>query len=201
MLCLLAAACGGGDADGGAAEADAAAQTESAAAEQAIVEPTEPVAAQASEPEAAVADATAEDPQVQSTPTIDPKDDTVIELPDAPPPPPTEGLPGGRYVRINDIAAEDGTYLVDFEPFNFEPLIGSGPEDYHIHFFWDTLEPQNAGTNGPAPGDWFLYDGPSPFSGYSVAEKPGGAARLCALVADAAHGVTLETGNCVELPA
>jgi hypothetical protein len=114
--------------------------------------------------------------------------------------PPTEGLPGGRYVEITDIGTDGQAYAVAFTPYNFTPLIGSGPDDYHVHFFFDTVAPENAGTNGPAPGDWFLYDGPSPFTGYTFADRPPAATQLCVLVADAAHGVTVGTGNCMPLP-
>lgn len=122
------------------------------------------------------------------------------EPPPEPTGPPTEGLPGGRYVQIDEITAEGNSYAVSFTPFNFTPLIGTGPQDYHIHFFWNTLEPQNAGTNGPDPGDWFLYDGASPFNGWTFGDRPPEATQMCALVADAAHGVTVGSGNCVTLP-
>lgn len=114
--------------------------------------------------------------------------------------PPTEGLPGGRYVEIDTITASGSAYAVEFTPYNFVPLIGSGDQDFHVHFFWNSVEPQNAGTNSPSPGEWFLYDGGSPFTGYSFADRPPEATQLCALVADSAHGVTVGSGNCVTLP-
>lgn len=126
---------------------------------------------------------------------LEPEDDTAD-----PTGPPTEGLPGGRYVQIDTVTASGSAYAVEFTPYNFVPLIGSGDQDFHIHFFWNSVEPQNAGTNGPAPGDWFLYDGGSPFTGYTFAARPPEATQMCALVADSAHGVTVGSGNCVTLP-
>ena len=128
-------------------------------------------------------------------PELEPEDDTA-----EPTGPPTEGLPGGRYVQIDTVTASGSAYAVEFTPYNFVPLIGSGDQDFHIHFFWNSVEPQNAGTNGPAPGDWFLYDGGSPFTGYTFAARPPEATQMCALVADSAHGVTVGSGNCVTLP-
>lgn len=140
--------------------------------------------------------------QAEPTATED-KDDVGLALPTATPEPtgpPTEDLPGGRYVEITGIRAEGGAYAVDFTPYNFEPFIGEGDQDFHVHFFFNDLEPANAGTNGPSPGEWFLYDGPSPFTGYTFADRPPEATQLCALVADARHGVTVGSGNCVTLP-
>ncbi len=168
--------------------------------------------------QAAVPDATA---------TADPKEPAQVTLPEgaaaptddpsALPDPPTDAasaseptptdevpdVPDGRYVRIDAVALDDqaaGAYSVTFEPFGFQPLIGPGPEDFHVHFFFDTVAPEDAGTNGQPPGEWFLYDGPSPFTGYTVTDRPEGATRMCALVADAAHAITVGTGNCVDLP-
>jgi hypothetical protein len=48
-----------------------------------------------------------------------------------------------------------------------------------------------------------LYGGPSPFTGYSFADRPfgpDGAEQMCILVANPDHSVRLGTGNCVKLP-
>ena len=187
-LVLLATACRGGDdasptaaapqdtgvaadADGDAAAAAAASEAPPASEQPSAAEPTED----------------------------DDKDGGAdLELPAGPP---TEGLPGGRYARINSIAVDGDRYAVDWEPFNFAPLIGPGPEDFHVHFFFDDVAPENAGTNGPSPGSWDLYDGGSPYTGMSLASKPASASQLCVLVADANHAVTVGTGNCMPVPA
>jgi hypothetical protein len=70
-----------------------------------------------------------------------------------------------------------------------------------VHFFFDTVEPINAGTSGPQQkGEWIIYDVPSPFTLYKVSDRPAGARKMCVLVADAQHAVELDTGNCVDLP-
>ena len=94
-------------------------------------------------------------------------------------------------------------YVVEFET-NFEPDTASN----HVHFFFDTVEPQYAGTelcpiSDPTQCKWVLYGGSSPFVGYSFAERPFdayGADKMCILVANSAHEVLLGTGNCVSLP-
>jgi hypothetical protein len=60
------------------------------------------------------------------------------------------------------------------------------------------VPPEQAGV--PGSGPWYVYDGPSPFTGYGVADRPDGATKLCVLVANPGHSVILESGNCVELP-
>lgn len=49
-------------------------------------------------------------------------------------------------------------------------------------------------------GPWFVYGGPSPFTGYGAADRPLGATRLCVLVANPDHSIILGSGNCVDLP-
>lgn len=193
-LLVLATACASGDGEDGTPVA--AATKDDGAGE--VDEPATSAAADTSErpPADASPGPTSQGSPPEATPTA-----TTTSAP-APTPsaPPTEGLPGDRYVQIDGIRTEGQAYAVDFTPLNFTPLIGSGPDDFHIHFFWDTVAPENAGTNGPAPEDWILYDGPSPFTEYGFAARPPAATGLCALVADAAHGVTLGSGDCVTLP-
>ena len=69
--------------------------------------------------------------------------------------------------------------------------------DFHVHFFFNTVLATNAGN--PGSGPWILYDTPSPFTGYSVAEGAG-ATKMCILVANPDHSVNQGTGNCVDLP-
>lgn len=193
---LLLTACGGADSTGtGGSEAVATADDTATDAAD-----SEPAATPSGNPKDD-ADLTLPSEVEASPPPAPPTDEPPTE---APPPeptgPPTEDLPGGRYVQIDSITAEGQSYAINFTPYNFDPLIGSGPQDFHIHFFWDTVEPQNAGTNGPNPGSWELYDGASPFTAFSFAARPPEATQLCALVADAAHGVTVGSGNCATLP-
>lgn len=106
----------------------------------------------------------------------------------------------GRGVRIDSITVKDGTYQVVYRTAGYEPKISNEAGSHHIHFFFDTVTQENAGTNGPNPGAWILYDVPSPFTLYKVSDKPAAARYMCALVADRNHGVELNTGNCVSLP-
>ncbi len=69
----------------------------------------------------------------------------------------------------------------------------------HIHFFFNTVPPEQAGV-GPNQLTWFVYYGGSPFTGYTVGERPEGATQMCALVANPNHTIILGTGNCVNLP-
>lgn len=103
-----------------------------------------------------------------------------------------------KHARITNITRDDNfNYIVDFEAYNFVP----DTSDLHVHFFFDTVAPEDAGV--PGSGPWILYGGPSPFTGYSFADRPDGpygAEKMCILVANPDHSVRLNTGNCIELP-
>ena len=96
--------------------------------------------------------------------------------------------------RITGITVSSGRYEVVFEPAGFTPRIGA----QHVHFFFDTVPPTQAGI--PGAGPWFVYGGGSPFTGYAIADRPAAADRMCILVANADHSVIPNTGNCVDLP-
>lgn len=100
--------------------------------------------------------------------------------------------------RITEITLdEENRYAVAFTAENFVP----DTSDLHVHFFFDTVAPEDAGV--PGSGPWILYGGPSPFTGYSFGDRPfgpDGAEQMCILVANADHSVRLGTGNCVKLP-
>lgn len=107
---------------------------------------------------------------------------------------PTPTVPPGPYSRINGITIEEGHYVVEYETFEFtETLPGT-----HVHFFFDTVPPDQAGV--PGGGPWILYGGPRPFRGYTVADRPAAAEQMCILVANADHSVQAESGNCYPLP-
>ena len=97
--------------------------------------------------------------------------------------------------RINDIRLDDaGNYVVEYETFEFiEELPG-----VHIHFFFDTVPPKEAGS--PGSGPWKLYGGPRPFTGYRQNQRPEDATQLCSLVANPDHSVQPESGTCFNLP-
>jgi hypothetical protein len=88
-------------------------------------------------------------------------------------------------------------YVVDYEVHNY-------PEDVpgmHVHMFFDTVPPDQAGS--PGSGPWKLTWGPygdPPFMQYREADRPAGANQMCALVANPNHSVQPDSGNCVDLP-
>lgn len=103
--------------------------------------------------------------------------------------------PGMMYVRINEISIdEQGRYVVAYETFEYTEVLPG----MHVHFFFDTVPPEQAGV--PGSGPWILYGGPRPFTGYRVSDRPPGANQMCALVANADHSIHLNSGNCVALP-
>jgi hypothetical protein len=99
-----------------------------------------------------------------------------------------------NMARIDGISVEDDRYVVGFETFGYSPQLPG----QHVHFFFDTVLPDQAGK--PGKGPWKLYGGPSPFTEYSVGERPPGATQMCILVANADHSVQPDSGNCVDLP-
>ena len=102
--------------------------------------------------------------------------------------------PGIKYVRINAITIEGDHYVVEYETFLYtEQLPGE-----HVHFFFDTVTPEQAGS--PGSGPWILYGGPRPFEGYKLSAKPAAATEMCALVANPNHSIQMNSGTCFPLP-
>ena len=98
------------------------------------------------------------------------------------------------FVRINEISLSGSTYIVEYETAGFTEAVNS----MHVHFFFDTVPPEEAGH--PEDGPWFVWYGPRPFDGYTTDDRPEGATQMCALSANADHSIILNTGNCVPLP-
>lgn len=96
--------------------------------------------------------------------------------------------------RINNVYLQGDRYVVGFETFGFQPQVPG----QHVHFFFDTVPPEQAGA--PGSGPWKLYGGASPFTEYGPADRPEGATELCVLVANADHSVQPNSGNCFPLP-
>jgi hypothetical protein len=99
------------------------------------------------------------------------------------------------YSVIAGVALQGSTYVVDFVVQGYA-LTGS-IADRHVHFFFNSVTPQQAGV--PGTGPWFAYAGGSPFTGYATSQA-GGATQMCILVANPDHSVIQGTGNCVNLP-
>jgi serine/threonine protein kinase len=99
-----------------------------------------------------------------------------------------------KSVRINSITLDGNNYVVNYATTGYTPQL---PGE-HIHFFFNTVSPDQAGV--PGGGPWILYGGPNPFTQYTVGDKPANATQMCALVANSDHSVIQGTGNCVTLP-
>jgi hypothetical protein len=99
------------------------------------------------------------------------------------------------YVRINNITVNDtGNYVVDYETFGYTEVLPG----MHVHFFFNTVPPEQAGS--PGSGPWQLYGGPRPFTKYREVDRPADATQMCVLVANPNHSIILNSGNCVNLP-
>jgi len=108
-------------------------------------------------------------------------------------PPPTATL-APNTSRISAIQVVNGRFSVAFEVAGFTPDITR----QHVHFFFNSVPPTQAGV--PGAGPWIVFGAPSPFTGFAVSDKPATATQMCILVANADHSVRQGTGNCVDLP-
>jgi uncharacterized repeat protein (TIGR01451 family) len=102
--------------------------------------------------------------------------------------------PTTEHVQITGLLVAGSQYQVSFQTYHFQPHV----EHTHIHFFFNTVPPEQAGV--PGSGPWYVYGGSSPFTGYGPADRPAGATQLCALVANHDHSIRLNSGNCYNLP-
>jgi len=127
-------------------------------------------------------------PTVEGTPTL-----SVTETPSNTP---TAAVPPGiPFVRINLITIDaNNRYVVEYETFEYTEVLPG----IHIHFFFNTVPPQNAGS--PASGPWIVYGGPRPFTKYGVSDRPSAATQMCVLVANPNHSIQPNSGNCFDLP-
>jgi serine/threonine-protein kinase len=112
-------------------------------------------------------------------------------------PPPQADLTATQtnfYVRIISITRRGSQYEVQYETTGFIERLPW----MHIHFFFNTVAPEEAGR--PGKGPWVIYGGPRPFSEYGINQAPEGATQMCALVAHANLTIIPGSGNCVDLP-
>jgi hypothetical protein len=105
----------------------------------------------------------------------------------------TRSLPGAS-ASISGISLQGESYAVDFETSGFEPQLPG----QHVHFFFNTVPPEQAGM--PGQGPWIIYGGQSPFTEYGVADRPAEASQMCVLVANPDHTILANSGNCWNLP-
>ncbi len=122
------------------------------------------------------------------------------------------GSASGLCAFITGIRLEGDRYLVDYATSGFDPLVhgedaGASEHDHHVHFFFDTTDVGNAGTNGQPPGSWEVWGlqrggGELVFDEFTV-DDAGDAEQLCVAVATSGHEILADaelTGNCVALP-
>ncbi len=148
---------------------------------------SEPTATTAAQPTNTTAATAAPTETPTTAPTAAP---TATTAPTATAEPTVERL----FVSINGISVAGDAYAVSYSTSGYtEVLPGT-----HIHFFFNTVAPSQAGV--PGGGPWVLWGGPRPFTGYKLADKPAGATQMCALVANADHSVIENSGNCWNLP-
>jgi serine/threonine protein kinase len=150
----------------------------------AIESPTATVANTAAPTETSVPESTATLPEPTETPTETPVPYT-----------PTPETP---YVVITGISIDSSNYyVVDYEVHNFP----SDTPGMHVHMFFDTVPPDQAGVPGSGPWKltWGQYGDP-PFRQYTVSNRPSGATQMCSLVANPNHTVQPNSGNCMDLP-
>jgi hypothetical protein len=106
-------------------------------------------------------------------------------------------------IEIVGVAVDGDSLVIDWVPHNFEPRI----DDFHAHFFWSTIQPEQAGTNaaelGATQGVWELTD-VRPFVSRDVlllSARPEGATMVCVTPATALHGVVdPSVYHCAALP-
>ena len=93
-------------------------------------------------------------------PSIEP--DPTIPTTEHAPPADLCGSASGLCAFITDIRLDGDRYIVDYATAGFDPLIhgedeGASEHDHHVHFFFDTTDAGNAGTNGQPPGSWEVW--------------------------------------------
>lgn len=101
-----------------------------------------------------------------------------------------------KGAQITNITLNDNyQYVVEFDTFNFTP---TSVADEHLHFFFNTVPPEEAGSGGAGP--WEVYGSTDPFTLYTDTDKPPFATQMCVLFANPDHTVEQNTGNCFDLP-
>ena len=115
--------------------------------------------------------------------TVIPNSDSCFHLPDV------------LDVEITGITVDSHSrYVVEYVTYGFT----SHWPGIHVHFFFDTVKPEELGKKGGSTN--FSHGGSSPYSGYSTADRPQGATQLCAIVALADNTVVPDSHHCFALP-
>jgi len=104
-----------------------------------------------------------------------------------------------RWACIESVTS-DGTDIVANYVFEDDGTPWSISSDFHLHFYSDSFETEQAGAPGvgvsTGGGTWVVWDTPSTF-GASIADLGGTVDRLCVRVAHSDHSLeSLDSGNC-----
>jgi hypothetical protein len=102
--------------------------------------------------------------------------------------------PSSQAAAIDRVTLDGSGYLVDFRTFGYQPKLPG----QHVHFFFNTVPPSQAGA--PGAGPWYVYGSSQPFAGSPIVDRPPSATQMCVLVANPDHSVVQGSGNCVDLP-
>jgi actin-like ATPase involved in cell morphogenesis len=120
--------------------------------------------------------------------------------------PPSErecNAPSGRCAFIDDISRDGDTMVVRYDTVGYEPHQNAGPDSRHVHFYFDTVPPAQAGV--PAdPSNWVAWGleegGGDYVYSFPVSDIPPEASQLCASVANVDHALDGVNFQCVRLP-
>lgn len=105
-----------------------------------------------------------------------------------------------RCIEIVDIHREGDELTIVWEAVGFDANIAG----HHAHFFWNNIEPAQAGNNCASFGEtncgpWSAIDA-HPYVTF-VSSAPGDATAICATVANASHGLDDPSlYDCVDIP-
>ncbi|MCL4861070.1 MAG: class I tRNA ligase family protein, partial [Caldilineaceae bacterium] len=99
-----------------------------------------------------------------------------------------------QSAQITGISISGDRYVVSISTPGFTPQLPG----QHVHFFFNTVPPEQAGA--PGAGAWHVHGDSGSYSGITLAERPSSATQICVLVANPDHSVQLNTGNCYPLP-
>jgi hypothetical protein len=125
------------------------------------------------------------------TPSASPTSAVAPTLPAAP-----SALPTVAEARaaVTSVTLAGSRYEVAFTTTGFEPSMAGR----HVHFFWNTVDPAQAGE--PGDGAYVVYAGQSPFAEFAPSGRPEGATAICIVVASVDHSVVAGSGSCAPLP-
>ena len=120
---------------------------------------------------------------------------------------PTCESSSGRCVLIDSVTTDSEGLVIAYSTLGFEPLVSGETSDHHIHFYFDSIPPAEAGFP-EGSGEWLLWDVDDsgaklvhgdPFVAFDAI--PDAADQVCAVVATSAHFLDEDPRHvCTDLP-